>query len=138
MIRLKLFFKCVDIRNVLKLLFLSFALVSCDYDLYYDYCIKNESGESIVINFQSQDTNDSTLTIESGEETKLGTFITFGNHIKNYGLNPDVYFEGLEINQGAIEGLNDYLSNDNWEYQEKSKSHAKYILTIDQDDFNGE
>ncbi len=112
-----------------------FLLMSCDEEMQYSFIIENKSNSDIIIEYKAVDDGvDKTSTLSAETKDTIYTYsIIEGTKI--YEREIKNIFSYITIRSNTSSSNKDYLSNETWDYTEKSNTYAIYYLTVDSTHF---
>jgi hypothetical protein len=121
-------------KLILVIVIASFFAICCDKEMHYTFIVENNSKSEMIVNFKPIDDNNKTLTIaEETIDTIYNYTITEGTKI--YEREIGGIFTDINVECNSVPSKINYLSNDNWNYDKESDTHAVYYLTIDSTHF---
>jgi len=103
---------------------------ACDKELTEEFRIDNEYSEDILVTFENKNGFKYDTIIKSGEKDII-VYINkgYGSAVSEFELSS--LFKYFEIQNNTTISKMNFLSNDIWEYSEKSDTYSVYHLKID-------
>jgi hypothetical protein len=113
----------------------TFLVTCCDKEMNYIFIVENKCISELSISFKPSFEDDRTITIDNGDIDTIFNFtIIEGTHI--YDREAYKIFLYFDIELNSVHSKIDYLSDEFWEYIEKSDTYAVYYLEVNSTHFN--
>ncbi|MBI4648814.1 MAG: hypothetical protein HY738_20045 [Bacteroidia bacterium] len=120
-------------KSIYYYLGILFFFQACDRDIEYDYIIRNNCQNNIVVKFINYRDSNFIKTIDSNSESLIHVSNIVGSRVYTDRIHNE--FKDFDIQIDSTLSKFNYINVELWIYNEISKTHAEYTLVVDSTHF---